>query len=174
MSTTFTPCPADKFAEIAKTWLDHTWPISAAEASKIYENLGYSADPEDPEMFASPFSDGKSDSYYVTVKGFVSTVDIAVARPCNTGEEEEASAAIADTYTTYSRIIDRQYASTISSTRSRDHSKAWFFTTGLELNISIWNRSLSMRIRSPYMTQLRREEEEMGDRKSTRLNSSHN
>ena len=113
-------------------------------------------------MFASPFADGEADSYYVTVKGLVSTVDIAVARPCNAGEEEESSAAIADAYATFCRAINSHYKNMISATRSEAGSTEWTFTSDVELDVSVWNRSVSTCIHSPYMTQLRREEEEMG------------
>ena len=158
----FEAYPVDRFIDIVKAWIEHSWPITAKEARQVYESLGYSAVPEDPEMFASPFADGEADSYYVTVKGLVSTVDIAVARPCDAGEEKESAAAIAAAYTAYSHAIDCHYENMIRSSRPRDRSTAWTFDNDVELNLSVWNRSLSARIRSPYMTQLRREEEAIG------------
>ena len=158
----FEAYPVDRFIDIVKAWIEHSWPITAAEARNIYESLGYSVDPEDPEMFASPFAGGESDSYYVTVKGLVSTVDIAVARPCNVGEEEESSVTIADAYATFCRAINSHYKNVISATRSEDSSTEWTFTSDVELEVSVWNRSVSTCIHSPYMTQLRREEKEMG------------
>ena len=158
----FEAYPVDRFIDIVKAWIEHSWPITASEARNIYESLGYSTVPEDPEMFASPFADGEADSYYVTVKGLVSTVDIAVARPCDAGEEKESAAAIAAAYTAYSHAIDCHYENMIRSSRPRDRSTAWTFDNDVELNLSVWNRSLSARIRSPYMTQLRREEEAIG------------
>ena len=160
--TRFEAYSVDRFIDIVKAWIEHSWPITAAEAQHVYESLGYSVDPEDPEMFTSPFADGKADSYYVTVKGLVSTVDIAVARPCNPGEEEESSAAIADAYATFHQAINSHYKNMISATRSEDGSTEWTFTSDVELDVSVWNRSVSARIHSPYMTQLRREEQEMG------------
>jgi len=151
----------DRFIEIVKAWIEHSWPITAAEARQVYESLGYSVVPEDPEMFASPFAGGEADSYYVTVKGLVSTVDIAVARPCNVGEEEESSAAIADAYATFCRAINSHYKNVISAIRSEHGSTEWTFTSDVELEVSVWNRSVSTCIHSPYMTQLRREEKEM-------------
>ena len=158
----FEAYPVDRFIDIVKAWIEHSWPITAKEARQVYESLGYSAVPEDPEMLASPFADGEADSYYVTVKGLVSTVDIAVARPCTPGEEEESSAAIADAYATFRQAINSHYKNMISATRSEDGSTEWTFTSDVELDVSVWNRSVSARIHSPYMTQLRREEREMG------------
>ena len=160
--TRFEAYSVDRFIDIVKAWIEHSWPITAAEARHVYESLGYSVDPEDPEMFNSPFADGEADSYYVTVKGLVSTVDIAVARPCTPGEEEESSAAIADAYATFRQAINSHYKNMISATRSEDGSTEWTFTSDVELDVSVWNRSVSARIHSPYMTQLRREEREMG------------
>ena len=158
----FEAYPVDRFIEIVKAWIEHPWPITATEARNIYESLGYSVDPEDPEMFASPFAGGEADSYYVTVKGLVSTVDIAVARPCNMGEEKDSFAAIADAYATFRQAINSHYKNMISATRSEDGSTEWTFTSDVELDVSVWNRSVSACIHSPYMTQLRREEQEMG------------
>ena len=160
--TGFEAYPVDRFIDIVKAWIEHPWPITAAEARHVYESLGYSVNPEDPEMFASPFADGEADSYYVTVKGLVSTVDIAVARPCNADEEKDSSAAIADAYATFRQAINSHYKNMISATRPKDRSTEWTFTSDVELNVSVWNRSVSARIHSPYMTQLRREEKEMG------------
>ena len=154
----FEAYPVDRFIEVLKAWIKHSWPITAAEARNIYESLGYSVVPEDPEMFASPFADGEADSYSVTVKDLVSTVDIAVARPCNVGEEEESSATIADAYATFCRAINSHYKNMISATRSEAGSTEWTFTSDVELEVSVWNRSVSTCIHSPYMTQLRREE----------------
>lgn len=159
--TRFEAYSVDRFIDIVKAWIEHSWPITAAEARNIYESLGYSVDPEDPEMFTSPFADREADSYYVTVKGLVSTVDIAVARPCNVGKEGESSAAIADAYATFHQAINSHYKNMISATRSEDGSTEWTFTSDVELEISVWNRSVSVCIHSPYMTQLRREEESM-------------
>jgi len=160
--TRFEAYSVDRFIDIVKAWIEHSWPITAAEAQHVYESMGYSVDPEDPEMFTSPFADGKADSYYFTVKGLVSTVDIAVARPCNVGKEEESSAAIADAYATFRQAINSHYKNVISATRSDTGSTEWTFTSDVELDVSVWNRSVSARIHSPYMTQLRREEQEMG------------
>ena len=160
--TRFESYPVDRFIEVVKAWVGHSWPITTTEAQRVYESLGYAADPGDTEMFASPFAKGKADSYYVTVKDRVSTVDIAVARPCDAGEEKESAAAIAAAYTAYSHAIDCHYENMIRSSRPRDRSTAWTFDNDVELNLSVWNRSLSVRIRSPHMTQLRREEEAIG------------
>jgi hypothetical protein len=160
--TRFEAYSVDRFIDIVKAWIEHSWPITAAEAQHVYESLGYSVDPEDPEMFTSPFADGKADSYYVTVKGLVSTVDIAVARPCNPDKEKESSAVIADAYATFHQAINSHYKNMISATRSDADSTEWTFTSDVELDVSVWNRSVSACIHSPYMTQLRREEREMG------------
>ena len=158
----FEAYPVDRFIDIVKAWIEHSWPITAKEARQVYESLGYSAVPEDPEMLASPFADGEADSYYVTVKGLVSTVDIAVARPCNAGEEEESSAAITSAYDAFCQAINSHYKNMISATRSEAGSTEWTFASDVELDVSVWNRSVSACIHSPYMTQLRREEKEMG------------
>ena len=54
----FEAYPVDRFIDIVKAWIEHSWPITAKEARQVYESLGYSAVPEDPEMLASPFADG--------------------------------------------------------------------------------------------------------------------
>ena len=158
----FEAYPVDRFIEVIKAWITHSWPITAAEARNIYESLGYSVDSEDPEMFVSPFAGGEADSYYVTVKGLVSAVDIAVARPCNAGEEEDFSAAIVSAYDAFCQAINSHYKNMISAIQSEAGSTEWTFTSDVELEVSVWNRSVSVCIRSPYMTQLRREEREMG------------
>ena len=44
-STRFESYPVDRFIEVVKAWVGHSWPITATEAQRVYETLGYAADP---------------------------------------------------------------------------------------------------------------------------------
>ena len=43
----FEAYPVDRFIEVIKAWITHSWPITAAEAWQVYESLGYSVIPEE-------------------------------------------------------------------------------------------------------------------------------
>lgn len=84
---TFEAYTADRFIEVVKAWVDHPWPISADEGRRLFEDLGYVVDSEDPEMFLSEFaSNGEADSYFTVRDGTVGTVDISVTKYYNTDD----------------------------------------------------------------------------------------
>ena len=49
----------DQAATIARTWIEHTWPITIDEALKLCNQLGWSNAPDDPRFFSTPVSNGE-------------------------------------------------------------------------------------------------------------------
>ena len=160
-STRFEAYPTDRFIEIVKTWIDRPWPITSKDGRMIFENLGYSVDSEDPEMFASPFAEQEPDSYFIARNGLIDDIDVAVSTICTRESMKENADTIESTYDTYCKAVSDAYPDALSK-RDRTHNATeWFFKNDVQIRLSNVGITISFYIHSPRMTRLRREEEEM-------------
>ena len=162
MNTTFEAYPTDRFIEIVKTWIDHPWPITSKDGSIIFEDLGYSVDSEDPEMFASPFAELEPDSYFIARNGLIDDIDVAVSTICTRESMKENADTIESTYDTYCKAVSDAYPDALSKRDGTHNATEWFFKNDVQIRLSNVGITISFYIHSPRMTQLRREEEEMG------------
>ena len=160
--TRFEAYPTDRFIEIVKTWIDRPWPITSKDGRIIFEDLGYSVDSEDPEMFASPFAEREPDSYYIVRNGLIDDIDVAVSTICTRESMKENAAAIERTYDTYCKAISGAYPEALSKRDRTGNAVEWFFENDAQIRLSNIGITISFIMHSPRMTQLRREEEEMG------------
>ncbi len=158
----FAAYPTDRFIEIVKTWIDHPWPITSKDGRIIFEDLGYSVDSEDPEMFASPFAEQEPDSYFIARNGLIDDIDVAVSTICTRESMKENAYAIEGTYDTYCKAISGAYPEASSRRDRTRNAVEWFFENDAQIRLSNIGITISFIIHSPRMTQLRREEEEMG------------
>jgi len=158
----FEAYPTDRFIEIVKTWIDRPWPITSKDGRMIFEDLGYSVDSKDPEMFASPFAEQEPDSYFIARNGLIDDIDVAVSTICTRESMKENADTIESTYDTYCKAVSDAYPDALSK-RDRTHNATeWFFKNDVQIRLSNVGITISFYIHSPRMTQLRREEEEMG------------
>ena len=162
MNTTFEAYPTDRFIEIVKTWIDHPWPITSKDGSIIFEDLGYSVDSEDPEMFASPFAEQEPDSYFIARNGLIDDIDVAVSTICTRESMKENAATIERTYDTYCKAVSGAYPEALSKRDRTRNAVEWFFENDVQIRLGNTGITISFIIHSPRMTRLRREEEEMG------------
>ena len=158
----FAAYPTDRFIEIVKTWIDYPWPITSKDGRIIFEDLGYSVDSEDPEMFASPFAEQEPDSYFIARNGLIDDIDVAVSTICTRESMKENAYAIEGTYDTYCKAISGAYPEASSRRDRTRNAVEWFFENDAQIRLSNIGITISFIIHSPRMTQLRREEEEMG------------
>ena len=158
----FEAYPTDRFIEIVKTWIDRPWPITSKDGRIIFEDLGYSVDSEDPEMFASPFAEREPDSYYIVRNGFIDDIDVAVSTVCTGDSIQENADVIERTYDTYCKAISDAYPEALSKKDRTRNAVEWSFKNDAQIRLSNIGITISFIIHSPRMTQLRREEEEMG------------
>ena len=99
---TFEAYTVDRFIEVVKAWVDRPWPISTDEGRRLFEDLGYAVDSEDPEMFLSEFaSNGEADSYFTARDGIVGTVDINVTKYYDADDTTVDAKSVADRYAQY-------------------------------------------------------------------------
>ena len=162
MSSIFEAYPTDRFIEIVKTWIDRPWPITSKDGRIIFESLGYSVDSEDPEMFASPFAEREPDSYFVARNGLIDDIDVAVSTVCTGDSIQENADAIERTYDKYCKAISDLYPEALPKRDRTRNAVEWFFKNDAQIRLSNTGITISFYIHSPRMTQLRREEREMG------------
>ena len=161
--TRFEAYPADRFIEIVKAWVNHPWPITSDEGRVIYESLGLRGYAPRPNFFWSDFStDNEPDSYYVVTQDQISTIDLEVAKLTPTENEVGNDSTLCDTYTQYCAAIDSAFDGGATKHVIHDKATEWTFYNDVRIRIANIDIAISLVIHSPRMTQLRREEEEMG------------
>ena len=165
----FEAYPPDRFIEIVKAWANHSWPITTEKARELYESLGYRANPSDPSLFISDLSaDGEPDSYYTSIDNHVNSIRLTIARRCPDEEESKHSSLVSETYAAYCAAFERTFNNTTnhSQTNRADEwtirSDEWTLDNDVRIGIGNIGVTIAFFICSPYMTQLLREEQEMG------------
>ena len=152
----------DRFIEIVKAWANHSWPITTEEARELYESLGYRANPSDPSLFISDLSaDGEPDSYYTATGKHINSIRPAIARRCPLEEEARYAALVSGTYAKYRSAFDSTFNRVTKHVRG-SRSDEWTLDNDVRFRIGDIGTTITFVIHSPRMTQLRREEEEMG------------
>ena len=158
----FEAYPADRFIEIAIVWADHAWPITVEQAQRVYESLGYHAYPPDPSLFISDLSaDGEPDSYYTSIDNHVNSIRLTIARRCLAEEKSKYSSLVSETYAAYCAAFERTF-SNITNHLQTNRADEWILDNDVRIGIGNIGVTIAFFIRSPYMTQLLREEQEMG------------
>ena len=165
----FEAYPTDRFIEIVKAWANHSWPITTEEARKLYESLGYHAHPSDPSLFISNLSaDGEPDSYYTSIDNNINSIRLTIARRCPDEEESKHFSLVSKTYAAYCAAFERTFSNItnhLQTNRANEwtiRSDEWTLDNGVCISIGNIGVTIAFFIRSPYMTQLLREEREMG------------
>ena len=161
MSIAFEAYPADRFIEIIKSWASHPWPMTSAEAQELYESLGYRVYAPKPRLFFSEFAQEEPDSFFTAQHNRVGNVRISVSRPCAARTQQDEN-HISHVFTEYCAIIDSSLRDSISQRKTEESSIRWTLDNDVEIRLAKLPRNISLRIASPRMTQLLREEQEMG------------
>ena len=153
----------DRFIEIVKAWANHPWPLTTEGAKEIYESIGYRPYLPDPSLFASDLSkDGKPDSYYTQHDGYVNTVNITVTKQGEIGTERHDADIVEKTYIQYCNAIDTLLSKRLTRRQQQDSATEWFIDNNVNIRVGNPGHRVTFSISSPTMTQLRREEQEMG------------
>ena len=168
-STTLEAYTPERFIEIVKAWANHSWPITTEKARALYESLGYRANPSDPSLFISDLSaDGEPDSYYTSIDNHVNSIRLTIARRCLVEEKSKYSSLVSETYAAYCAAFERTFNNITnhSQTNRADEwtirSDEWTLDNDVRISIGNIGVTIAFFISSPYMTQLLREEQEMG------------
>ena len=157
----FEAYPTDRFIEIIKAWANHPWPMTSAEAQELYKSLGYRTYAPKPELFISDFSQIEPDSYVTTHNDRVGDARISVSHPCDTVTPQNTD-TVSRTFSDYCTAIEDKLKDMISHCKKDRNAVRWTLHNGVDIRLGKLSRNISVFIGSPRMTQLRREEEEMG------------
>jgi hypothetical protein len=88
-------------------------------------------------------------------------VRISVSRPCAARTQQDEN-RISHVFTEYCAIIDSSLRDSIFQRKTEESSIRWTLDNDTEIRLAKLPRNISLRIASPRMTQLLREEREMG------------
>ena len=159
----FEAYPTGRFNEVVKAWVNHPWPITTEEAKEIYESTGYRSYAPDPSLFISDLSkDGEPDSYYTHNDGYINTVNITVTKQGEIGTEKHDADKIEKTYKQYCNAIDALLSKRRTRRHQQDSATEWFIDNNVNIRVGNPGHRVTFSVSSPAMTQLRREEQEMG------------
>ena len=162
-SSTLEAYTPERLIEIVKAWVNHSWPITSEEGRVIYESLGLRGYAPRPNFFWSDFStDDEPDSYYVVTQNEVSSIDMEVARLVPSDKDVSDDSTLHSTYTQYCAALSAAFDGSTAEHLVHDKAAEWTFDNNVRIRIDNIDFVLSFIIRSPRMTQLRREEQEMG------------
>ena len=157
----FEAYPGERLIEVIKAWITHPWPMTPVQAKELYESLGYRVYAPKPRLFFSEFAQEEPDSFFTAQHNQVGNVRISVSRPCTTRTQQNEN-RISHVFTEYCAIIDSSLRDSISQRKTEESSIRWTLDNDIEIRLAKLPRNISLRIASPRMTQLLREEREMG------------
>lgn len=157
----FEAYPVDRFIEVINAWITHPWPMTPVQAKELYESLGYRAHAPKPRLFFSEFALEEPDSFFTAHHNRVGNVRIAVSRPCAARTQQDEN-RISHVFAEYCAIIDSSLRDSISQRETEESSIRWTLDNDIEIRLAKLPRNISLRIASPRMTQLLREEQEIG------------
>ena len=89
MSTGFKAVAPQRAVQIMRAWAYHSWPMSVQDGIEVYTGLGFSGGIGSPEMFTSDVSPDEPDSYFVSLDGLITSLEIAVTNVLPAEAEEE-------------------------------------------------------------------------------------
>ena len=158
----FEAYPVDRFIEIVKAWATHPWPMTPDEGRQLYENLGYITDNTDRDMFSSPFAKGEPDSFFTHTGNAIADVVIAVGERYTVEEEDSCIEAVTRAYEKYCGAIDASFIGAVDSRQKASDAMEWFLNNEVQIRIDNVGIMVGLTLHSPHMTQLRREEEDIG------------
>ena len=158
--TGFEAYPGERFIEIIEAWITHPWPMTPVQAKELYESLGYRVYAPKPRLFYSEFAQEEPDSFFTAYNDRVGNVRISVSRPCAARTQQDEN-RISHVFTEYCAIIDSSLRDSIFQRETEESSIRWTLDNDTEIRLAKLPRNISLRIASPRMTQLLREEKEM-------------
>ena len=131
MSTEFKAVAPQRAVQIMRAWALHSWPMSVQDGIEVYTGLGFSGDSGSPEMFTSDVSPDEPDSYFASLDGPITSLEIAVTNVLPAEAEEEHPSRARGFYCSCLRAFEEQLGAPIREQESRARRNAqWFLTNG--------------------------------------------
>ena len=152
MTTGFEAVTPQRAVQIMRAWAFHPWPMSVQDGIDVYTGLGFSGGSGNPEMFTSDVSPDEPDSYFVSLDGFITSLEIAVTNVLPKEAEEEHLLRARGFYFSCLRAFKEQLGAPIREQKHQARRNAqWFLVNGTGVRLSGTNRMVTLFLESPQM-----------------------
>ena len=159
MSTEFKAVAPQRAVQIMRAWALHSWPMSVQDGIEVYTGLGFSGDSGSPEMFTSDVSPDEPDSYFASLDGLITSLEIAVTNVLPKEAEKEHLSRARGFYCSCLRAFEEQLGAPIREQESRARRNAqWFLTNGTGVRLSGTNRMVTLFLESPEMADIHQDD----------------
>ena len=159
MTTGFKAVSPERAVQIMRAWAHHSWPMSVQDGIGVYTGLGFTGDLEDPEMFTSDVSPGEPDSYFVSLDGLITSLEIAVTNILPAEAEEEHLSRARGFYFSCLRTFKEQLGAPIREQKHQARRNAqWFLTNGTGVRLSGTNHMVTLFLESPEMADIHQDD----------------
>lgn len=159
MTPGFEAVTPERAVQIIRAWALHSWPMTVRDGIDVYTGLGFTGDLEDPEMFTSDVSPDEPDSYFVSLDGLITSLEIAVTNVLPKEAEKEHLSRARGFYCSCLRAFEEQLGAPIREQESRARRNAqWFLTNGTGVRLSGTNRMVTLFLESPEMADIHQDD----------------
>ena len=152
MTAEFKAVTPQRAVQIMRAWAHHPWHMTVQDGIDVYTSLGFSGDSGNPEMFTSDVSPDEPDSYFVSLDGLITSLEIAVTTVLPAEAEEERLSRVRGLYCSCLQEFKEQLGAPIREQKRRARRNAqWFLTNGTGVRLSGTNRMVTLFLESPEM-----------------------
>lgn len=153
MTAEFKAATPERAVQIMRAWAFHPWPMSIQDGIEVYTRLGFSGGSGNPEMFTSDVSPDEPDSYFVSLDGLITSLEIAVTNVLPAEAEEGHLSRARGFYCSCLQEFKEQLGAPIREQKHQARRNAqWFLTNGTGVRLSGTNRMVTLFLESPEMT----------------------
>ena len=159
MTAEFKAATPERAVQIMRAWAYHSWPMSVQDGIEVYTRLGFSGGSGNPEMFTSDVSPDEPDSYFVSLDGLITSLEIAVTNVLPAEAEEERLSRARGFYCSCLQEFKEQLGAPIREQKHQARRNAqWFLTNGTGVRLSGTNRMVTLFLESPEMADIHQDD----------------
>ena len=159
MTAEFKALSPERAVQIMRAWAFHSRPMTVQDGIDVYTNLGFTGDIGNPEMFTSDVSPDEPDSYFVSLDGLITSLEIAVTNVLPKEAEKEHLSRARGFYCSCLRAFKEQLGTPIREQKRRARRNAqWFLTNGTGVRLSGTNRMVTLFLESPEMADIHQDD----------------
>ena len=145
----------DQAATIARTWIEHAWPITIDEALKLCDQLGWSNAPDDPRFFSTPVSIGERSgtiSLDIDNRNVVTGIRLGLTTRCHIALISKSSTVTHRIYECYRNTLSQIYGTADNIEGMSGIYSDWTLPSYASLRLYSLGTFVSIRIHSPSET----------------------
>lgn len=153
--------PVERAIEWIRAWTELDWPITWETAFATPDKLGWTSNPQDPELFTTELSaNGKEDGYLSKLDSQCSGAYFPLSsRDLSAVADERWTTSLRTAYDNYIKELTYLYGvGEASSGRSGRRRTEWILANQVTLNLSVSDKSINVAIKSPAVTAINERE----------------